>query len=382
MVSFTEEEELDGDKEMTTVIWRLNSTVSNREFQVWKSLILSSLPSVLFIHLTSLRAWSVHGKGLMDGNVAFPNPNFSLSLSYSQDHHLLFTQFSMYWHQDIMYLLTSTHTWNSRLDTVLFSLQTTVVISLSCTAHIRNSCLPSIQTYRKPGTSSDLRWPRLPQSLAWVNVVSLWLHTTSLPSVAKSLVNVNQSTPLVLTEPFVGGSSFVFVKDEALARVCRLLWSLLSYQLPFFHLLLYHRELTRVAPAIWISLGCSSLLWLAHFLPWGLKMEVFPNHTLFKVEPFPSILFWNVLCLSRKLNAVYDNVCFLLSFSLGLTHPTPLAISLSGRSRASVSCIVQVTICCIDKWQSGSLWDLPVTAIPNLCTRMSGGQWATFTRHL
>lgn len=146
----------------------------------------------------------------------------------------------------------------------------------------------------------------------------------------------------------------------------------------FFHLLCYCRELTRVAPAIWISLGCSSLLWLAHFLLWSLKMEVFPNHTLFKVEPFPSTLFWNVLFLSRKLNAVYDNVCFLLSFSLGLTHPTSCK---SLRSRVSVSCIVQVTICCIDKWQSGRSWVLPVTAIPNLCTRMSGGQCTTFTRH-
>lgn len=137
------------------------------KLMIFLSLIFSSLPSVLFIYLTSLRAWSVHGKGLMHGNVAFPNPNFSsLSLSYSQDHHLLITQFSMYSHQDIMYLLTTTHTWNSRLDTVIFSLQMTVVIFLSCTAHIRNSCLPSIQTYRKPGTSSDLWWPRLPQSLA------------------------------------------------------------------------------------------------------------------------------------------------------------------------------------------------------------------------
>lgn len=230
------------------------------KLMIFLSLIFSSLPSGLFIYLTSLRAWSVHGKGLMHENVAFPNPNFSsLSLSYSQDHHLLITQFSMYSHQDIMCLLTTTHTWNSQLDTVIFSLQMTVVIFLSCTAHIRNSCLPSIQTYRKPGTSSDLRWPRLPQSLAWVNVVSLWLHTTSLQSVPKILVNVNQSLPLVLTEPFVGDSSFVFVKDEALARVCRLLWNLLSYQLPFFPSALLLQRAHK---------GCSSHLNLAGmFLP-------------------------------------------------------------------------------------------------------------------
>lgn len=223
----------------------------------------------------------------------------------------------MYLHHDIMYLLTTTHTWNPLLDTVvLFSLQMTAVIFLSCTAHIRNSCLPSIRTYWKPGASSDLRLPRLPQSLAWVNVVSLWLHTTSLQSVPKILVNVNQSIPLVLTEPFVGGSSFVFVKDEALTSVCRLLWSLLSYQLPFPPPSASLLQRAHKGSCHFNLAGMFLPAMAAHFLPWSLKMEVFPNHTLFKVEPFPSILFWYVLFLSRKLNVVYDNVYFLLLLSL------------------------------------------------------------------
>lgn len=150
----------------------------------------------------------------------------------------------------------------------------------------RNSCLPSIQTYWKPGASSDLRWPRLPQSLAWVNVVYLWLHTTSLQSVPKILVTVKQSTPLVLSEPLVGGSSFAFVKDEALASVCRLLWSLLSFQLPFF---------SSASLLQRVHKGCSCHLNLAGmFLPGGwltfspgvLKWKSFLTILYLELNPF------------------------------------------------------------------------------------------------
>lgn len=249
----------------------------------------------------------------------------------------------MYLHHDIMYLLTTTHTWNPLLDTVvLFSLQMTAVIFLSCTAHIRNSCLPSIRTYWKPGASSDLRLPRLPQSLAWVNVVSLWLHTTSLQSVPKILVNVNQSIPLVLTEPFVGGSSFVFVKDEALTSVCRLLWSLLSYQLPFPpHLLHYCRELTRV-PAISILLACSSLLWRLTFSPGVLKWKSFLTILYLKLNPFLPYSSGMFYFSPGNLTLSMTMCIFSSYFLYGLTHPTSCK---SLKNRASVSCTAQVTIC-------------------------------------
>lgn len=101
----------------------------------------------------------------------------------------------------------------------------TVVIFLSCTPHVGNSW--------KSGTSSDLQWPRATtvSCLSWCGISLIAHHLTSeCPEDPGEC----HSMPLLFTEPFVGGSSFVFVKDKAPASICRLIQSLLSYLLPFF----------------------------------------------------------------------------------------------------------------------------------------------------
>lgn len=89
----------------------------------------------------------------------------------------------------------------------------------------------------------------------------------------------------------------------------------------------------RIAPALWILLRSFSPLWLAHFIPSSLKLEVFPNLTVFKVKLCLSYFSPESLTLSTTVYA------FSFDFLYGLTHPTNCQCL---EDRASVSCTVQV----------------------------------------
>lgn len=193
----------------------------------------------------------------------------------------------------------------------------TVVIFLSCTAHIRNSCLPSIQTYRKPGASSDLRWPRLPQSLARVNVVSLFAHhlMSECPEDPGDC-QAEHATRAWLEAPLL------FLSKMKLASVCRLLWSLLSFQLPFFS----SASLLQRAHK-----GCSYHLNLAGmFLPGGwltvspgvLKWKSFLTILYLELNPFLPCSSGMFYFSPGNLTLSMTMCVFSSYFLYGLTHPT------------------------------------------------------------
>lgn len=264
------------------------------------------------------RAWSVHGKGPMHANVAFPNPNFSsLSLSYSQDHQLLITQFlnvCASWHH------VSAHHYSYLEPTIrhcsylvfkwLWSSFCLVLPILGI-----HACPPSRLTGNLAPVliSGGLGYHSLLPELMWY----LCLHTTSRQSVPKILVTVKQSTPLVL-----GWRLLLSLSKMKLASVCRLLWSLLSFQLPFFS---SASLLQRAHKGSSCHLNLAGMFlpggWLT-FSPGVLKWKSFLIILYLELNPFLPCSSGMFYFSPGNLTLSMTMCVFSSYFLYGLTHPT------------------------------------------------------------